>query len=101
MKVGFTVLHSDYGRLSAWWLFFPRAEGISLEGTDSWVLQEKLYRSQWDPNRAPGQPGHSTLLTVREVKLVRSWYDYLPEVACDESDEEYAEYLDDLLARYA
>ncbi len=95
--IRFVVLHRDYARLAGWSQWFHRDE-VTL--TDR-VLAEKFYRSQWDPNRQPGQEGHSLRLNELEVRRVRLWFDYIADVVLDESDENYAERLDEFMARYA
>ncbi len=55
MSTHFVVLHKDYGRLAGWFQFFQPEEATL---TDR-ILAEKFYRSQWDPNRQPGEEGHS------------------------------------------
>lgn len=95
MACHFVVLQKDYGRLAGWNQFFPRDEALLSDR----VLAEKLYRSQWDTRREPGQEGHSLSLTSEEVVRVRLWYDYIPVAVLDPSDEDYAEQLDEYLAR--
>ena len=97
MSAQFVVLNRDYGRLAGWYQFYPRDESALSDR----ILAEKFFRSQWDPNRAPGEEGHSLSLTADEATRVRLWFDYIPEVVVDESDEDYAERLDEFLARYA
>ncbi len=97
MSTHFVVLHKDYARLAGWYQFFPPEEATL---TDR-VLAEKFYRSQWDPNRQPGQEGHSIRLSSEEATRVRLWFDYVSDVVLDESDQDYAERIDEYLARYA
>lgn len=95
MSNRFIVFSKDYGRLMAWFQFFPRED----QTINDRVLAEKLFRSQWDPNRAPGQAGHSIALGVDDARRVRLWFDHTIQAAVDDSDEEYVERLDEFLSR--
>ena len=97
MSAHFVILHKDYARLAGWFQFFPREEGTLSDR----ILAERFYRSQWDPNRKPGEEGHSMRLIADEVTRIRLWYDYVNDVVLDDSDEDFAERLDEFLARYA
>ena len=97
MSISFVVLPQDFARLAAWYQFFAPEEA-DLEDR---VLAEKVYRFQWDPPRKPGVQGGLLRLSTNEATRIRIWYDYIPTAVVDESDEDYAERLDDFLARYA
>jgi len=97
VNVSFVVLRRDYVRLAGWFQFFP-AEDATLADR---VLAEKFFRSQWDPQRMPGDEGHSIRLGSEEATRVRLWFDYVPDVVLDDSDQDFAERLDEFLARYA
>lgn len=97
MIARFVVLQKDYDRLVSWFQFFPREDAALCDR----VLAEKIYRSQWDPHREPGEEGHTLFLSSEEATRVRLWFDYIPQAVMDESDEEYAERIDDFLARHA
>ncbi|MHC4605978.1 MAG: hypothetical protein ACYTAF_03485 [Planctomycetota bacterium] len=97
MGAHFVVLHKDYGRLAGWFQFFAPQEAILRDR----ILAEKFFRSQWDPNREPGMEGHSLSLSAEEATRVRLWFDYVPDIVLDESDEDFAERIDEFLARYA
>ncbi len=93
----FVVLHSQYARVAGWFQWFPPEEATLSDR----VLAEKLYRSQWDPNRQPGQAGHSHRLDPKEATRLRLWYDYVADVVLDEVDDHYANQIDEYLTRYA
>jgi len=96
-KKYFTVPRVDYERLADWFQWMPVEELTLLDK----ILGDKFWRGQVDPKREPGQDGHSYKLTEEEVRRVRNWFDWVADVVLDEPDEDYAERMDEFLARYA
>jgi hypothetical protein len=87
----FSVPKKEFMRLSYWFQFFPQKEATLADR----VLAEKFYRGQFGPIMTPLH------LDKEEVELVRLWFNYVSDAVLDQSDEDYAERLDEWLVRFS
>jgi hypothetical protein len=89
----FIVHRKHFPVLVAWSQFVPRDE-VSRAQKE---LMHRLLVAVFMPP-VEGTDGHSIELTYYATRHVRDWFDYIPGVVSDDSDEVYAELLDEYLA---
>lgn len=87
----FEVFRDQYARLVMWFWFLPRQESSSV---DKALVQFLMDGRTAMPGGAMGSLGRSLLLGPESVGRLRIWFEWVPFVVQDLSDEEYAERLD-------